>query len=1169
MNLAQARNNAEVIGELIRLDLRQYRRQAMSYVLVGAVVIFPVGLLVTLGTFFFLVSGHAPFHGVTNPKFGLGAYEPALFYLCVLSSMLLCLRLPGYREESLENTVLTYRSPSNLMLVFARVLAPSLLVWGSVVVASVAYQVFAVIDVAIEPRYVETLEPGSLVFVLINLVITVFFWTSLGTLVSQVFKSRTIGFFGTSAMLLIQAVVSPMLAGNLGSFTFGYSAADLYVSDISPDYWGFTHVVYCFSVICLSLASIYTTSYIQPRTDPAKRETYKPFIVVLVLVGVVCQLAIHTHNFVTTSNHQLWVQAYKTSAQSLLQLPTVRAIEGTVRIVPGSKLQFDLWYTVEVPTFATDRKGSSTTPTIPVALNPGMNISDVTCSNNNAEYSHQHGIIEIDLGTCEPIDDNVYALNIRAEGKPDPYYLANLADVTQDASGSRLLSRLVGERTSVFTEDYVALMPMSHWYPQVLHEYSVLPHADARNRIDVSLTFELDEMSWSIATSGGQVFTPEDLDGNQRVLSGKFRSLGLLASNFHVAKHSFDEVDVNVVVHRRHAERLEDNSLLTKSLVRYVSETLAVLKEKGINYPFDQFSIVEIPSQLSWLNGKGGVNTGLDSILMYREAGLPFARFHYLETLHRFSGAEEMEFVQEQLEYGLMSYWTNPLFGQTYEDVIVAAILADETYAQDPFTVLTKWVLEMFLLDLLEGEKYLTNYKHRFDLDIANELADQSRVNIRYMQSRTHSYFQFDLRFFRDDFLGSNSFWEAVEQTFNAPEESLGRDPFQTSIEKRRQMRFRLLQLAELISASYDEEEISNALANVLATPESKPIELPLVVQSAKDAGMDIAQVLNDFLFQDKLAGIHFASAKQAQIEERDDNEPQFITVVDFRNGEDVTAHVTFEFTEIEEIEISGEMLQTVAGFDTYGPFQLSGETSYQFLFQTKHQIGWLEANTFLSLNRGKVEIPITNVQSLVLDPSLETNDQLFSIATSEWTPMESENEIVVDDLDPGFKVLNDKPSSESSWWDIESSWFRSDFPNREELDNGLPTTSDRAARMGTWGRSSSGPSWGRYRATYAFASSSLRPVQRASFSAELPRSGRWVLSYHSPYDYWDGDYSIEVKSGQQSWDLTLESQDRQVGWHEIGIFNVEIPGDAQVLVSNESSAEYVFADAVKWTYSE
>lgn len=1169
MNISQARDASIIVGELIRLDLRQYRRQAMSYVLIGAVVVIPIGLLVTLGTFFFLVSGHAPFHGVSNPKFGLGGYEPSLIYLCVLTSLLLCLRLPGYREDSLENTVLAYRSPSNLMLVFARVLAPSLLVCGSLVVASVAYQVFAVIDVAIEPKYVEPLERWSLVFVLVNLSVVVFFWTSLGTLVAQVFKSRTIGFVGTTLMLLIQAFVSPMLPGNLGSFTFGYSAADLYVSDISPDYWGFTQVLYCFSVVCLSLASIYATAFIQPRTDPSKRRTYKPFIVVLVLAGVVCQLAVHTHNFATRSNHQLWAQAYKTSAQSLLQSPTVRAIEGTVRIVPGSKLQFDLWYTVELPTFATDGKGSSPTPTIPLALNPGMNISDVTCSNSKAEHSHQHGIVEVDLEACKPSDDNVYALNIRAEGKPDPYYLANLANDTLDASSSRLLARLVGERTSVFTAGYVALMPLSHWYPQVLHEYSTLPHADTRNRMDVSLTLDLDQKSWTVATSGGHVFTPEDFEGNQNVLNGEFRSLGLLASNFHVANHSFDEVDINVLVHRRHAEKLEDNSLLTDSLVRFVSETVAMLQEKGIDYPFDQFSIVEIPSQLSWLNEKRGVNTGLDSILLYREAGVPFARFHYLESLQRFSGNEDMEFLHEQLEYGLINYWTNPLFGQTYEDVIIAAILADESYAQDPFSVLTKSVLEMFLLDLLEGDKYLTNYTYRFDLDIARELADESRVNIPYMQWRAHGYSPFDLRLFRDASLSSPSYWEAIEHSFQAAEEVLDRDAFQTSIDQHRLMRFRLSQLADLIAASYDEQEISNALANVLATPESKPIDLPHVVQAAKDAGMDIEQVLTDFLFQDKLAGIHFATAQQAKIEGRNNNEPQFITVVDFQNGEDVPANVLFEFTEFENIEYGEETLRAIAGYDTYGPFQLTGETSYQIHIKTTHQIGWLEANTFLSLNRGKVDIPITNVQSLSVDSSLETNDESFSIKTTDWIPLENENVIIVDDLDPGFEALSGNLRSKRSWWDVRASWFRSQVPDREELDNGLPSYSLSADTTSWWTRDSRCPCWGRYRATYVYAYSTIRPVLKVAFNADLSKAGRWELSYHAPHEFFINDLPIEVSVGQQNWNLKVEVGKLDAGWSTIGIFDVESPGKAQVLVSNESKGEWVFADAIKWTYTE
>ena len=1164
MNVGQVRDASVIVGELIRLDLRQYRRQAMSYVLVGAVVVIPIGFLLILGTFFFLVSAHAPFHGVSNPKFGLGGYEPSLFYLCVLTSLLLCLRLPTYREDSLVNTVLAYRSPSNFLLVLARVLAPSILVCGSLVIASLAYQVFAVIDVAIEPRFAEPLEPWSLIFVLVNLCVVVFFWTSLGTFVSEVFNSRTIGFVGTALMLLIQAFVSPMLSGNLGSFTFGYAASDLHVSDIAPDYWGFTHVIYWFSVVCLGLAAIYANSLMQPRTDPAKRRIYKPSVVGLVLICMVCQLLVHAQAFATNANRQLWVQTYETKSQTLLELPSVRAIEGTVRIDPGSTLQLDLRYTVEVPTFAFYHKDTSTSPAIPLALNPGMNISSVTCANTEPEYSDQHGIVEIDVGSCDPIDDNVYELHIRAEGKPDPYYLAKLVEDSRDL----LLTRLVGERSSIFTTDYVALTPTSHWYPQVLYRHSPLPYADTRNRIDVSLTLELDQKSWTVVTVGGQVFTQEDFDAGRNVLNGKFRSLGLLASDFRVAQHSFEEVNINVVAHKRHAENFEQNTLLTDSLGQYVSETVSMLEEKGIDYPFDQFSIVEIPAQLSWLNEKRGVDTGLDSILMVREAGLPFARIQRLEDFLKKSESEEMGFFREAVEYELLNYWTNPIFGQTYEDVIIAAIIADEAYSA-PLSVFSKWVIEIFLLDLLENEKYIENYKYRFDLDIASDLAYESRVNLRYMLARTNSYYAFDLRRFRDDFFSSNRFWETIERSFSTAEEPPSQDLLPMTGDQRLRARFQLFQLAELFAASYDDQEISNALANVLATPDSQPIELPLVVESAKKAGMDIGQILADFMLQDKLPGIHFAAARQAKIEAPDENGPRFVTELDFRNVRAVSANVVFEIAEYGEIEYGETTHHQISRIDTLGPFQLSGETSYRLHLRTKDPIGELEANTFLSLNRGRFDLPLTDVPSISVDTALEANDQAYSLTTSEWTPFE--NEIIVDDLDAGFEVSNENSSSNQSWWDIRSGWFRSDLARREGLDNGLPSVpfASPLVHTGSWARSSSGACWGRYRHTYAFAPSSIRPPSKAIFSAELPRSGRWVLSYHFPDESGHGDYNIEVSTGSQEWTLNIEPEDWDAGWSKLGTFEIESTEKVQVSVSTESSAYYVYADAIKWTYAE
>ena len=53
----------------------------------------------------------------------------------------------------------------------------------------------------------------------------------------------------------------------------------------------------------------------------------------------------------------------------------------------------------------------------------------------------------------------------------------------------------------------------------------------------------------------------------------------------------------------------------------------------------------------------------------------------------------------------------------------------------------------------------------------------------------------------------------------------------------------------------------------------------------------------------------------------------------------------------------------------------------------------------------------------------------------------------------------------------------------------------------------------------------------------------------------------------QQEWDLFLSRRERGSGWTELGTLYVEVPGKSQVTVNNDSSAEYVFADAIKWKY--
>ncbi|MXZ55737.1 MAG: hypothetical protein F4227_05695 [Gammaproteobacteria bacterium] len=190
---------------LVRLDLKHLLQRITNPIVIVALLIILVSFALILGTFHYLTSVYAPLHGVSNPKFGLGGYEPSLFYLCIAVVLIFALRLPSYREESIKNVVISYREPSNYLLTLSRVLTPTLIVFGCVAATVIAYQVISSINVANQPGIVEPFEVQSLIFVLVELFLAMLFWTSLAILIAHVFKSAPVGFLGTLVILILQA----------------------------------------------------------------------------------------------------------------------------------------------------------------------------------------------------------------------------------------------------------------------------------------------------------------------------------------------------------------------------------------------------------------------------------------------------------------------------------------------------------------------------------------------------------------------------------------------------------------------------------------------------------------------------------------------------------------------------------------------------------------------------------------------------------------------------------------------------------------------------------------------------------------------------------------------------------------------------------------------------
>ncbi|MXZ44420.1 MAG: hypothetical protein F4Z01_05525 [Gammaproteobacteria bacterium] len=1166
-------DSLRILVSLFRLDLKHLLQRITNPIVFAVLLLILLSFTLSLGTFHHLASVYAPLHGVSNPKYGLGGYEPLLFYLCIVVVLIFALRLPSYREESIKNVVITYREPNNFLLTLSRVLTPTLVVFGSIVATALAYQVIASIDVANNPGVLEPFELQSLIFVLVELFFGLLFWTSLAVLIAHIFKSAPIGFIGTFVILILQSWISPALPGELGSFTFGYGAANLYVSEIAPTYWEAKHIIYFLSIVFLAFAFIFATSWYLDRTDPSKQVAYRPMIVILTSLGIVSQVVVQASNLVGYSQQQSWNKEQERFAASVIQQASINAIEGEVSIKPGSKLSLNLNYKFVLNTTEIENSSQFQPPYIWLALNPGIKVQSVQCSDADMYFSHENGTLLIGLSSCDPNDNQEYSIDIVASGKPDPLYLVKHISRGGHADVEPQLVRLMGQKSSIFTSDYVALTPSSHWYPQLLSGSTPVDDSAKTHATDVSLKIDLAPTSWKVIASGGKLLEASSSQDGRRLLSGNFQTVGLIAADFRVSTHSSESIDVNVVVHKRHAKRLERNQILIDALVGYVSDAITKLESYDIDYPFDEFTIVEVPSTLSLLNHENSVNLGMESIVMFRESSIAFARLYLVDDWQaEFEQAEAdespmAEFLKNQVGFIKSLYWTNPIFNYTYEDAVVDSLVSGRINRSDEHSNLAKLVLETLLFNLLESKNY------RFDFDLANSLASESHINLRYIWAhRRGSSIRLDLLGYQDGLTNSNRFWESIERSFLFTEKDSRQDSLLNFPNRLRIQRFRVLKLSEILADLYEEQTIATTLTDILSEGKAAPIDLDLITRVATANDMEIGSLVQNTLLNTKLPGINFSVARQTEYEEPNENGERFNTVLNLRNNEDTVAYVSFQVVETQELVQGGQTFRTVANDFKLGPFELKEQSSYQLEVNTANFIGNLDANTFLSLNRGQVELAVGNTQSTEeLSTIGDATNNWFSFVDSQWNSSSKKDEVIVDDLDPGFEIPASNFRKPSNFWTFGSSLFRQYFPIPGGMDNGLPINQN---PNGPWTRNSGRGCWGKYRSTYALADTSKRGVHKVAFNSEIPKKGRWSLSYYHPdvaslrfLGIALGKYDIEVTASEQSWNLDVSANDMTVGWNEISTLEIDSPGEIKVAVSNESDGPYVYADAIKWNY--
>ena len=99
----------------------------------------------------------------------------------------------------------------------------------------------------------------------------------------------------------------------------------------------------------------------------------------------------------------------------------------------------------------------------------------------------------------------------------------------------------------------------------------------------------------------------------------------LVSSNFERASTEVEGVEFEVLYARQHSRRFKDLSELRESLELRLLSLLYWYKGVGLVYPYERFSMVEVPSTLRVFGGGWKMDTvmGPPGMILMRESSLP------------------------------------------------------------------------------------------------------------------------------------------------------------------------------------------------------------------------------------------------------------------------------------------------------------------------------------------------------------------------------------------------------------------------------------------------------------------------------------------------------------------------------------------------------------------
>lgn len=1092
-------------------EVRQARRLGRTWLL---------GFLVVVGGSFLYLGGS----GV--PRFALPGVGMVLLWVLLIGVVFLAFDIRARDQRERIAAVLDARPIPNLVLLAGRLLGITLVAWLPLAVWALLLQGIGMLDEAVNlasSRVSDsriTPEPVSLAtFVLLDAPPALLVWGAWVMLLAAGLGNRLIA--SLVAVALLAAAFWAMFNTPLYLLPVVSGIANLGLpgSEILPRVPSLVDVAQRVAVLVLAAGLVTIAAAVFPRRDSPSRLPNVAWGAAFLLASGAGFAALVLHVQGERAERLAWAEAHGAIQQS--PRPDLERLAGEVRIDPGRKLAIavDLDFRIPADGVATSLRFS---------LNPAMRVESLRLDGSNTPFEHRLGILAIHPAKALPPGTRA-TLSIRAQGIPDPRF--GYLDSSVWALDETLLGMpivLQGEQASIFDRRYVALTSAVRWLPMPGANFGnddPSVHPPDFHHIDLAVKVP---DGWRAAGPGRRLDSPE-LRFRPSVPLAEFP---LVAAPFDRRSLTVDGVQYELLIHPMHlvgVEHFASEGNLEGTL-EHLRTRLATIP--GLPYPHRVLSLVEVPAQLRRYGGGRFMDTvqSLPGVQMLPEHGLPTTRYN----ARGWSAPSDVALGLD------LSFAEIAPHGLRVTAGGARNLLTSLTSASGEGALAANYLLESLTAWRWRGARTVAP-GHWLQIGFGPAPLPL-RVMHRLLGEATFSFNWYE-------FFPMELEDRSAELSFTGFDPTASRDHADILIHKGDL-------IASAIQTLMGRDKVAEFLALMRSRHGGGTFELDDLMAAMADTDPAMSPYIEHFMYQSGLPGFLASDLRVVRLADDESSRPRYQLSVHVRNDEPVPGVAGISFR-------SSDARATRMAFERGSFFHVPGNTSLELGVVTGSPPREVRLETFLSQNRRIMRLALPEIDSETVAPG-----EPFRARPSDWMPPDLG--IVVDDLDPGFSVV--QPSRTSR---------RMDFGGDEE-DRATVAEYQGDADERRWRRQEHADtaSWGKYRRTLTRIRAGTGEGS-ASFRAELPTTGTWRLSYHLPGStaskrtrseisrFWRvadrlGTLDLEIEVAERRVPVVFDASTAVSGWNDLGRFKLPA-GAVTVVVSDATTGDIAVADAVRW----